>query len=294
MMSFKSTVKGIFAGRTPIDQLAQAEAGIETSQKQLDNLRRERPELVRQKMLGNEPAVARLRALDGAIEAEERRLRDWRDAFQATRSEMMARDADIRQREIEARPKRIAELVSERAKLTAETIAAMATVAAAASAFSKNSAELTGLLDIGGVNGFFSDAAFRSRLQAATARFFLIDPNGPLTARNSLLGIATNLVGPAARRTLADHEQAGLDDLAPFFLSFEEAAAARDRLKMRGTETMIVGLAGEVWTLVRSDQVFGRRQEAEAAQQRNERLTIVPANGGFVLLDRRFVGGEVA
>ena len=137
-------------------------------------------------------------------------------------------------------------------------------------------------------------------MQSGIARLFAIDPNRALEPGNSLIGMVSREVGERSHWTPMQHEETGLDDLAPFFASQAEAEAeaARDRLAARMTKTVVLPLAGGCFTLAREEALFGDRatadQAAAAAARRGRSAAIVGHAAGFVLVPERVADGAGA
>lgn len=118
-----------------------------------------------------------------------------------------------------------------------------------------------------------------------------MDNQGAQTSRNNLLGLPISGVGERAHWTAMQHEQAGLDDLAPFFLDRQEALAAQQRLLGRNSRTALVELPDGCLTLVRAENVFGDLESAQAAEAPGRGKVIVTHGDGFVLIPERFAAG---
>ena len=151
--------------------------------------------------------------------------------------------------------------------------------------------ELTEVLGDEGARRFLDHIARLHRLQSGLARTFALDPAKSLTADNSLFGLTSGEVGLRAQWTPSVHEETGLDNLAPYFVSEAEAEAARARLKARQTTTIVVPLPG-AWVLVRAEDAFGDREAAVKAAavsaSHGRPMAVVAHEGGYVLVDGRF------
>src|SRR5579863_1895996 len=293
-MAISDTLKSFFRSSKPAERLVEIETSIRAAEaERADHLARRPAEIVA-KMTGDENAATRVKAIDQALAALDVRLRDLREAAGEIHRRSAADEAAARQREAEARPKRIAELRRERLALMQTVTEAMANAAAAMKATQANADALAAELDDPTAGRFLEAQAFRQRVKSAFARVFAIDPSKPLSEGNSLLGIRSGEVGERSHWTAAQHEETGLDDLAPFFLDAEEAEAAKGRLAARGSRVIAVPLAGGVWTLVAAHQVFGERAAADSAARadaaRRRPSAVIPHAGGFVLLQQRFTG----
>jgi hypothetical protein len=289
------TVKSFLRGPTPAAQLVEIEAAIRPAETELAQHRSRRPAEVLAKMAGDPDAAARVDAIDAAIATLEARVRDLRDAEGEVRRRIATEQAAARRREAEARPKTIARLRRERMRRIQQFTDSMESAAAAMQAVAGNSAELAEALDSEPARRFLSFHAFCVRARSATARAFAIDPTRSLSPDNSLLGIASYEHGERSHWTAAQHEEPGLDDLAPFFDDRSEAEAARDRLVARKAPVIVVPLAGDVWTLVTPENAYADQEAAEkaarAALARGLSMAILGHESGFVLVPDRFAGG---
>jgi hypothetical protein len=248
-------------------------------------------------MQGDQDAAQRRDMTRQQLAALDERLAELRAAAIAARQRIAADAAAARQREAEARPRRIAELRRERLALADQAIRHMQTAAEAVTALAKNAENLSAELDDDGARRFLAFHAFRTRAQGAFARAFAIDPTGQLTPQNNLLGFGSAYIGAKAHWTIAQHEHEGLDNLAPYFDTEADAAAAQERLAAQGTKTLVTALPGGCWTVVPIDLAYGDRATASATADRlaarGKRFAALPYGdgGGFVLVPERFAGG---
>jgi hypothetical protein len=120
------------------------------------------------------------------------------------------------------------------------------------------------------------------------AAAFQIDLAGQPRASNSFLGLAPQWTGEMARRTLAEHLEALLDDLAAVFASEAAAEACRQRLAKRQTPAITLRLVDDLWTVVPRINAYGKRTEAETALRSvagfRENHVIAERHGVFLIL----------
>ncbi len=296
-MAISDSIKSFFRNTKPAARLAEIEAAIGAAEAERAQHNARRPIEIVGKLTGDADAAARVEAIDQALVSLDARLRDLRDGAGELRRRMAVDEEAARQREAEARPKRIAELRrAYMADVQAVTSHAEG-MAAALKATSQHADALKAELgDEIALSPRFLDFGPRMRrLQSGIARLFQIDPARSLDATNSLIGIASGERGDRFFWLPTDHEQTGLDDIVPFFDSQTEAEASRDRLAARNTKVIVLPLPGGCYMLVREDQVFGDRaaaeQAARAAATRGKELAIIAHDGGFVAVGARFVWG---
>ena len=113
-----------------------------------------------------------------------------------------------------------------------------------------------------------------------------IEQGRPLNAANSYLALTSDAAGADARLSAVETQQRALDDMAPFYRDLDQARAGQARRRKRGDATVVVALAGGVFTLAPAARAFATREEAETA------LTVAAAglqvvdavDGGAVLI----------
>lgn len=294
-MAIVDKVKSFLRGATPAARLAEIEAASATAAAERAQHLERRPAEVVAKLTGGDPdAATRVELIDQAVAALDARLHDLRDAAQELRRRIAADEAAARKRAIEARPKRIAELRRQYMAEVEQISAHAEGMAAALLALSKRADALAA--EVGDENAarFLAFGPRLHRMQSGLARLFVIDPKKSLVPGNSLIGMVSHEVGARSHWTTLEQERTGLDDLAPFFDSQAEAAAARDRLAARGSKVIVLPLPGGCFTLVSAESVFGDRTAADKAARtaatRGKPVAIVGYEGGFVLIPERFVG----
>jgi hypothetical protein len=285
------TEKSFLTSKDPGQQAAQIRQAITAAEAELADFKTRRPGAMVRKLVDDRGAAAEVEAIDGEIRRLDAHLADLRDAQHAVQQLIAEAAAESRRSEAEARPRRIAELRHERMELARKATEAMAVAAAAVQAMAANGSALIHELGDQASLRFLSFQSFTERCQSAFARVFAIDASAPLGPRNSLLGIASYERGERSQWTAAQHEETGLDDLAPFFLDETEAKAAKERRAARNSKTVIVALPGGCLTLVPVERVFGDRDSAQHAARTGQ--AIVPHDGGYVVMPDRFTG-EVA
>jgi len=275
---------------TPGEQAAELESQIATAEANLCELAERKSAAVVAKLQRDPEGAARGEQIDAEIAETEARLQTLRQRHGALRQGIVDNRASARRKAAEATPLRIAELHRERAQLAETLTTAAHTLAVSFRAITVNGATLSELLDDQASRNFLSVGAFHRRAANAFAQAFAIDPNAPLTSINSMFGLRSNTVGARVHWTLAQWEQPGLDDLAPFYATEAEAEAARERLERRDSSTVAVPLHG-AYTLARFEHVFGDEASARrAAARAAEPTAVVAHDGGFVLIPRRFAG----
>jgi len=294
-MALVDKVKTFLRGGTPAAKLIEIQAGIEAAVAERAQHQGRRAAEIVAAMDGDPDAARRVEAIDQAVAALDAKLRDLRDAQAELRRRVAAAEDAARKAEAEARPMRIAELRRERLALMQTVTEAMETAAAAMKATQANADALAAELGDEAARRFLSFGAFRMRVQSAFARVFAIDPNGQLSAKNSLLGIASGEVGARSHWSATEHELQGMDHLVRFFVDAAGAEAAKERLAARGDRTIVLPLAGGAYTLVRAEHAFGDRASADeaardAAMRGKPPLAVVEHAGGYVAVAARFAG----
>ena len=297
-MTIVDDIKGFFRHSTPAARLAEIETAIGAAKAERDQHIARRPAEVVAKLTGDPGAAARVSAIDEAVGGLNARLHDLGDAAGELRRRIADDAAKARQREAEARPKRIATHRRDYLAAVAQMHAHAAAMAAELQAISTHADALAFEIGDEATRRFLSFAPRLHRMQSGIARLFAIDPNRALEPNNSLIGMVSREVGERSHMTPMQHEETGLDDLAPFFASQAEAEAARDRLAARMTKTVVLPLAGGCFTLAREEALFGDRttadQAAAAAARRGRPAAIVGHEGGFVLVPERVADGAGA
>lgn len=280
-------------GVTPGELLAELDTQIAGTEATLRQLNEQKSAAVVAKLQRDPEGADKLKKIEKQIDEAEARLRTTRQQRDKLSQRIAADRAADRQKDAEARPLRLAELHRERADLAEMAATAAAGFASAFNALRANGAALGELLDDQGARNFFSAPVFRGRAANALARLFAINPNAPLTAANSLFGIASSAIGAQAHWTLTEWEQPGLDNLVPFYKTEAEAEAARLRLELQASQTIAVPLHG-AFVLVPFEHLFGDKASARrAAGTARTPMTILAHDGGYVLIPQRFTG-EVA
>ena len=268
----------LLRSKKPTAQLAEIEAAIRAAEGELAQHNTRRPAEVTARMTGDPNDAARVQAIDDATVELDRRLRDLRAVEGEIRRRVDTEKATARQREIEGRPRNAAELRHDYLAQVQQVDEHAKGLAVAIRGLSRTAEKLAAELDDDGARRFLEPISRLHRFQSAIARSFAIDPTRSLTSANSLLGIPSHEIGPRVHWSAIDHEQAGLDDLCPYFTDPEEAAAAKERLKARNTIVAVIPLPG-CFALVREER---RRRRFRAVAPTLEPVSTVGA--GDVLL----------
>lgn len=270
------------------EQLAALEIEISAAEIELRQFSACRSATVEAKLKREPEGQERLQAIDEQIGTAEGRLSALRQRHAQLIEHIAAERAEDYRRAAGAKPGRLAELHRERVALAQTATSAAHALVTALRGIDENGASLAALLDDQGPRNFLSASAFRRRASNALARAFAIKPNEPLTAANSLLGLASDAVGAQVHWSLTEWEQQGLDDLVPFYLSEAEAEEARHRLEQRRCRTIVAPVHG-AFALVPFEHVFGDESSARRAAIRSTTpMAAIAHGGGFVLLPARF------
>ena len=270
------------------EQLAALAPMIADTEAELRQLGERKSAAIAADMRREPEAAAALERIEEQIGDATGRLDELRRRQVGLQQSIGADRAADHRRAAEAKPLRLAELHHERIALAQTVTDAAHTLVAALRGMDANGAAQVALLGEQSAR-FLSTPAFRWRSNNALARAFAINPNAPLTAANSLFGVASEAMGAQALWTLVEWEQQGLDDLVPFFATEAEAEAAQQRLERRGTRTIVVPLHG-AFTLVPHEHVFGDEASARRVAMRSPvPMAVVAHERGFALLSARFV-----
>jgi hypothetical protein len=297
-MPILDDIKDIFRSSKSPARLGELEAKIGAAVAEREQHVSRRPGEIVAKLTGDPAAASRVEAIDQAVAGIDARLRDLREAADELRRRIATDEAAARQREAEARPKRIAAARGEYLASVAQMTAHARGMAAELKAMSVHADALAAEIGDEPTLRFLSFVARMHRVQSGLAHFFAINPDRALEPPNSLLGMMSGEKGSKSRWSPMQHEVTGLDDLAPFFDSEADAEAARDRLASRQTKVVVLPLPGGCFTLAREEAVFGDRAAADraaaAAARRGRPAAIVGHKGGFVLVPEGVADGAGA
>jgi hypothetical protein len=211
-----------------------------------------------------------------------------RHAEGACAAAVAVEEAERRQAEADERPGRIARARDDVLTAADKLVGAAEALRRALDASIAAKVALADLVDDAQLRRA-NQVAHQQAISAIAPIFDVPTPNGSGSGGvYNLLGLRSIWVGPRAHLSLRQLDEELLDDTAAIFATEAAAEAARQRLAARNTPTIIVPLGGSgCWGLVRHDDLFAERAEAEravaAAARGGRKLAVVAHPPGFVV-----------
>jgi hypothetical protein len=293
-MTIIDTLRTYIRGRTPTAQLAEIREQIAEASTEVQRIEGEIARRAMAVMTGDQGAIRLCGELAGQKAEIAARITIMRVA-EADRIRVVAEESEAeRQKAARELPVRLADL-AERSLGLDDTIQELGTGLATSIkdklAIDEEIARLSG-------SGVFHRTRERAgeMIRNALEPLFRIDPARPSAVNNNHLTLVTGLYGGQAGRSLRDLDQPCFDDLIPYFQSEAAAHKAQARLADRSTSTTIKQI-GEVWMLIRHDELFVDQVEAHravaAAARRGVNLTVVEHRPGYRVCAAAFADSAI-
>jgi hypothetical protein len=293
-MSITTKLKSFLAAREPTAQLPEIRERLASAEADLAHIDGEITRRARPVLLGDAEAAAAIEALRRERAAIAERIDTLRRAEAECAATIRSAAEERRRATSLALPATLAELC-ERSLAADDEI--MALSVDLADAIRRKQALDEEIARASGNAGFDRTRQRTSSLiRDAIANLFRIDPSGPNRVENNMLGLVSRLLGPQLGLSLRQLDEPRFDDLIPFYASEEAALAAQARLQARNCRTLVAD-KGKVWELIRHDELFVDRREADtavaAAARRHLALVVVAHGNGFRVCPAGFADSAI-
>lgn len=293
---FFGRARKLLLGKTPAEQLAEIREQIAAAEAEIQRCDGEIKRRAMAVMTGDPDAVKVCADLTRDKQQTEAELATLRNAEADRAAAVRAEEEAARRAAAAALPEQVAATGGEILQADDDIDAAAEQLAAAIKrrlALGHKLAELVGSQVLGRVN-----QVVPHRIRSAVANKFRLDMSKPnSTPGNNLLDLRSDEVGERAWLSLRQLDQDNLDDEAPFYLTRDEAEAARERQAKRGMPSAVVPI-GRCFAVERQDHMFTDRATAEATVQAAARvgrdLVVVPHGPGWLVRARRFADAAIA